>query len=177
VNVTVVTPSGKFSEGQFNYVPAPVVKSAGHASGPTTGGTSVTIAGSNLANAIAVYFGSNLASITSDSAIRIVVTSPAASAGTIYVTVVTAGGASVSYTNSSATSFTYVATSAQPIVVLSPKSASSEACGSVFAAPLDSPRASGGTAPQATDAALESLTDQWGGPFCSSRRRARLRRS
>jgi len=86
---------------------APVVMSVSPASGPATGGTSVTITGTGLANATGVYFGSVGATIITDLATQIVVTSPAG-AGTVNVTVVTAGGTS---TTSSADSFTYNATS------------------------------------------------------------------
>ena len=79
----------------FNITAAPpAVSGIIPASGPTTGGTSVTITGTNLANATAVDFGSTAATITSDSATQIVATSPVEPAGTVDVTVVAAGGTS-----------------------------------------------------------------------------------
>jgi autotransporter-associated beta strand protein len=86
--------------------PAPAVSAVSPTSGPLPGGTSVTITGTNLANAIAVDFGSTPGSITSDTATQIVATSPAGAAGTVDVAAVTAGGTS---TNSPADQFTYVA--------------------------------------------------------------------
>src|SRR5450631_3805837 len=75
-------------------------------SGPSAGGTSVTINGANLSSASAVKFGATPGIITADSAISITATSPAESAGTVDVTVTTPGGASAT---SSADKFTYVA--------------------------------------------------------------------
>ena len=74
--------------------------------GPTTGGTSVTITGTNLAGATFVKFGDNSAPITANTATSITTTSPAGSPGTVDITVVTAGGTSAT---SSADQFTYVA--------------------------------------------------------------------
>ncbi len=59
-------------------------------SGPTGGGTSVTITGTNLDGASAVDFGSNAATITADSATSITATSPAGT-GTVDVTVTRPG--------------------------------------------------------------------------------------
>ena len=110
VNVTVVTAGGTSatsSKDQFTYfVPAPTVTGVSPTVGPVTGGTSVTITGTNLANATGVKFGSAAATtITSDTATQIVATSPAEAAGTVNVTVVTAGGTSATL---SADQFSYV---------------------------------------------------------------------
>ncbi len=61
--------------------------------GSVSGGTTVTITGVNLANATAVYFGSTLATITSNTPTSITVTNPANN-GVERVVVVTAGGTS-----------------------------------------------------------------------------------
>ena len=60
----------------YSYLPVPAVSGLSPSSGPTTGGTSVTISGSGLAGAIAVAFGTTAATITSDSAGQIVATAP-----------------------------------------------------------------------------------------------------
>jgi hypothetical protein len=74
--------------------PQPSVSSVSPSSGPSGGGTSVTISGTNLAGATAVDFGpGNDASITSDSATQITATAPAGR-GTVDVTVTTANGTS-----------------------------------------------------------------------------------
>jgi hypothetical protein len=92
VNVTVTTTGGTASS-PFTYVAVPIVTGVSPTTGPSSGGTSVTITGSNLANAIAVDFGSTPVTIVDDSATQIVVTSPAVGgSGAVGVTVITAGG-------------------------------------------------------------------------------------
>lgn len=83
---------------QFTYVAAPTIKSITPASGSTTVGTPVTIAGTGFSGATAVDFGAtgippsrftvNLAGT------QITVTSPAEPVGTVNVTVTTVGGTS-----------------------------------------------------------------------------------
>ena len=98
VDVTVVTANGTSATrtaDQYTYVRAPTVTKISATSGPTTGGTSVTIAGANLANTTAVMFGKvAVTTFTSDAANEIVVASPAGAAGKVDVRVVTAGGTS-----------------------------------------------------------------------------------
>ena len=65
VDVTVTTPNGTSAHNapsdQFTYnAPAlPTVTGVSPASGPTAGGTSVTVSGTNLTGATAVHFGTN----------------------------------------------------------------------------------------------------------------------
>ena len=98
VDVTVLTAGGTSATStsdQFTYVSAPSVSGVSPSSGSTAGGTSVTITGTNLQNASAVDFGTAaVSSFTSDTAGQIVLNSPAYAAGTVDVTVVTAGGTS-----------------------------------------------------------------------------------
>ena len=78
---------------------APVVTSISPPSGPLAGGTQVTISGTNLANATLVDFGKavvNSTNFISDSAIQIVLDSPAGKVGTVNVAVTTAGGTAMS---------------------------------------------------------------------------------
>ncbi len=83
----------------------PSVSAVTPSAGPIAGGTTVTITGSALANATAVDFGTIEATIVSDTSTTIVVTSPAVTAaGSVKVTVTTAGGKSAT---SSADEFTY----------------------------------------------------------------------
>ncbi|MHB1891663.1 MAG: IPT/TIG domain-containing protein, partial [Acidimicrobiales bacterium] len=85
----------------------PVVTGISPSSGPTSGGTVVTITGTNLDGATVVDFGPNEASnITVVSSTEIQVTAPPGSAGTVDITVVTPGGTSSA---SSADRYTYVA--------------------------------------------------------------------
>lgn len=110
VDITVTTTFGTSATSasdQFTYTAAPTVTSVSPASGSVSGGGSVTISGANLSSAIAVKFGSTAAaSITSNSATQIVVPAPAGSAGTVDITVTTAGGTSVT---SASDRYTYVA--------------------------------------------------------------------
>lgn len=83
----------------------PTVTSVGPAQGPAGGGTSVTIAGSNLNTATAVKFGSSAAAFNINSPSSITATSPAG-AGTVDVTVTTSGGTSAT---GAGDHFTYIA--------------------------------------------------------------------
>src|SRR5246500_89710 len=121
VDVTVTTPSGTSATStadQFTYVPAPAlaptVTNINPNTGPTSGGSSVTITGTNFSSAAAVRFGSNAAaSFTVNSATQITATSPAG-IGTVDVTVTTPSGTSAT---STADQFTYVpAPAAAPTV-------------------------------------------------------------
>lgn len=108
VDVTVTTAGGisaTSAADQFTYVAAPAVTSVSPASGPSTGGTSVTITGTGLSGATAVTFGGTPATgFTVNSATQITATSPAGAAGTVDIRVTTAGGTSVT---SAADQFTY----------------------------------------------------------------------
>lgn len=84
----------------------PTVTGVSPSSGPTTGGTSVTISGTNFTDATAVTFGGNpAASFTVNSATSITATAPAG-AGTVNVTV---GNFARTSTTSAADQFTYTA--------------------------------------------------------------------
>ena len=110
VDVTVTTASGTSATSvadQFTYIPAPTITSINTTSGPTAGGTTVIITGTNLSSATGVKFGTNSATgLTANTATSITVTAPAGSAGTVDVTLTTAGGTSAT---SAADQFTYVA--------------------------------------------------------------------
>ena len=83
----------------------PTVTSVSPSSGPSAGGTSVSITGSNFTGATAVHFGSSAASgVIVNSATSITATAPAHAAGAVDVTVTTPSGTS---TTSSADLFTY----------------------------------------------------------------------
>ena len=86
--------------------PAPTVAGISPSTGPLAGGTMVTITGTNLLDATAVYFGNKLVPIVNPTATQIVVASPEGVAGTVDITVVTAGGRSAT---SAADRFTYQA--------------------------------------------------------------------
>ena len=89
------------------FVPPPRVTSVSVTSGPAAGGTSVTVAGTGFTGATAVTFGAiPAASFTVNGDTSITVISPVASAGTVDVTVTTAGGTS---STSSTDQFTFIA--------------------------------------------------------------------
>jgi hypothetical protein len=85
-------------------VPAPTITSISPSSGTTAGGTSVTITGTNLSDSTSVTFGGTVATVVSSSSTQITVTTPAKSAGSAAVVVITAGGSVTSASN-----YTYVA--------------------------------------------------------------------
>ena len=118
--MTVTTAGGTSATGtadKFTYTAAaPTVTSLSPTTGSTAGGTTVTITGTNLANATAVTFGEvAVTTFQSDTATQIVLTAPAGAAGAVDVTVATASGTSAT---SSADRFTYVAASSVSMVGL-----------------------------------------------------------
>lgn len=95
--------SGEFA---FNaeILPAPTIGSLGATSGPTAGGTSVTITGTDFSEVEGVSFGTVAASYTVDSESQITAVSPPGAAGSVPVVVTTVAGSA-----SSAQTFGYVA--------------------------------------------------------------------
>jgi len=110
IDVTVTTPGGTSatsSADAYTYAAKPTVTSVSPNSGSTSGGTVVTITGTNFTGTTGVNFGSTAATnITVVSATSITATSPAGAVGAIDVTVATAGGTSAT---STADQFTYIA--------------------------------------------------------------------
>ena len=104
------TYSAPVPQATTTITPAPTVTGVDPNTGTPAGGTSVVITGSDLANASAVEFGSIPASVTSDSATSITVTSPPGT-GTVDVTVTTPDGTSAI---SSADQFSYALSAPPP---------------------------------------------------------------
>jgi hypothetical protein len=110
VDITVTTYTGTSATSSsdhftYNAASAPSVTGVTPGSGPSSGGTTVVITGSNFTGATAVNFGSvAAASFTVNSDTSITAVAPAEAAATIDVTVVTYGGTS---STSSADHFTY----------------------------------------------------------------------
>jgi hypothetical protein len=98
VDVTVVTSSAGTSAvnppgDQFSYVGGPTIQSVSPRIGSETGGTKVTISGTDLAGATGVNFGSDPAvTFTVDSNFAVSATSPAEAAGKVDITVTTTDG-------------------------------------------------------------------------------------
>jgi large repetitive protein len=112
------TSNNAFVQLAPTFNPAPIVTGISTTVGPASGGTSITISGYGLTGATAVAFGgAAAASFTVNGDTSVTAVSPSTSAGTVDVTVTTAGGVSAT---SSADQFTFVP---QPTVTgLSPSS-------------------------------------------------------
>ena len=119
----MTTPAGTSATSaadQFTYVTAaaPVVTGLSPTSGPTAGGTLVTITGTGFTGATAVDFGTTAATnVTVVSDTSITADSPAGTAGTVDVTVTTPAGISAT---SPADQFTYQVVAAPTVTGLSP---------------------------------------------------------
>ena len=96
-NVTLSAVGETSAAKTFTYlekpVPAPVLNSLSPNNGSSAGGTSITLNGENLTDALSVNFGGQDVSFTQDSGTQISVVSPAGK-GSADVTVTTAGGVS-----------------------------------------------------------------------------------
>jgi hypothetical protein len=107
VDVTVTTVGGTSANtaaDDYTCVVAPTVTGLSPNKGPLAAGNSVTITGFNLANAAQVKFGASTATIVENTATQIKVTAPAGAAGTVNVSVITAGGTSA---NNPSDDYTY----------------------------------------------------------------------
>ncbi|WP_312218793.1 IPT/TIG domain-containing protein, partial [Brevundimonas sp.] len=107
-NIRVTTaggPSAWSIGGRYTYIPAPTVTSISPAAGPTTGGATVQITGTNFTDVKGVSFGGTAASSYTISESSIWATAPAGT-GTVDIRVTTAGGTSAV---SAADQYTYVA--------------------------------------------------------------------
>ena len=121
VPVRVKTKAGRSKlsrKARFTYVgatvPAPVVTALTPASGPTAGGTTVQITGTNLTAATAVSFGGTAATtFTVESDTSISATTPAHALGLVAVSVTTPAGTSMV-----PGLFTYLPLPPTPLVVL-----------------------------------------------------------
>ncbi|MGA9673360.1 MAG: IPT/TIG domain-containing protein [Terracidiphilus sp.] len=104
VSVSVNGQSGSLAGG-FTYIVEPTVSSVSPSTGPTAGGTSVTITGTNFATGATVTFGSAAAAnVVVVSSTSITATTPAGTVGAVTVTVTLNGQG-----GSLASGFTYVA--------------------------------------------------------------------
>ncbi|GAC1658626.1 MAG: hypothetical protein NVS9B1_18930 [Candidatus Dormibacteraceae bacterium] len=119
----VTRPQGPACDiGAFEAAPRPAVISINPASGPTAGGTTVVITGSNFTGATAVSFGTAVAtSFVVNSATQVTAVSPPGPAGQVHVTITTSAGPSAATV---ADVFTYVAPAPSPTPTPSPSPAS-----------------------------------------------------
>lgn len=103
VLVNVTTAGGVSANLNYTYYDAPTISSLTPTSGPTVGGTSVTITGTDLASTQSVTFGGVACSFGVINSATIAVITPAGSAGTVDVVVTSAGGSATAVD-----AFTYV---------------------------------------------------------------------
>ncbi|MGC5008472.1 IPT/TIG domain-containing protein [Streptomyces sp. NBC_00353] len=96
--ITVITPGGTGGGVAFQYVALPTLTDLSPDQGPPTGGTTVTLTGTNLGDVTAVRFGTTAAAFTTVSATQITATAPTGSAGAVQVTVTSPGGTSAGLT-------------------------------------------------------------------------------
>ncbi|WP_030059794.1 IPT/TIG domain-containing protein [Streptomyces novaecaesareae] len=94
VTVTVTTSAGTSNSVTYTYLGAPVITSLTPNQGPTSGGNTVTISGTNLSGVTSVLFGTHTAALTANTASQITVTAPAGAAQSVNVTVTTGVGTS-----------------------------------------------------------------------------------
>lgn len=85
-------PDGRTFVDAFEFVDIPTVTSVAPESGPATGGTVVTITGTNLIHTTSVLFGSTAVTPTSTTATSVTVTAPSHDSGFVDITVQTPGG-------------------------------------------------------------------------------------
>ena len=109
VDITVTTPNGTSAlstADKFTYESASTVTAIKPSAGPTLGGTSVILSGTNFIGASAVNFGTTpAASFLVNSATQITAVAPAESVGQVDITVTTPSGTSAT---SSVDRFTFV---------------------------------------------------------------------
>ncbi|WP_035838684.1 IPT/TIG domain-containing protein [Kitasatospora azatica] len=104
VPVTVVTAGGTNNGLSYTYEDAPTVNTISPSSGSTSGGTAVTITGTNLATTQSVTFDGTSAAFSVINSTTLSVATPPGTAGAVDVVVTTTGG-SATMTGG----FTYVA--------------------------------------------------------------------
>ncbi|MBV9025545.1 MAG: IPT/TIG domain-containing protein [Streptomycetaceae bacterium] len=92
VDVTVTTAGGTNDGLTYTYVAAPTVASLSPTSGPTSGGTTVTITGTGLTTTQSVTFGGATASFGVINDTTVTAVTPPGAAGAVDVTVTTTGG-------------------------------------------------------------------------------------
>jgi fibronectin type 3 domain-containing protein len=102
VDVTVVTALGRSAltaADHYTFLSRPVVTSVSPNSGPTAGGTAVTISGQNLTGATKVLFGKYAAtSVVVNADGTLTAWAPAEAAGTVNILVISPGGTSAATT-------------------------------------------------------------------------------
>ena len=92
VGITVTTAGGSSNGLSYTYVDAPTVSSLSPTEGPTSGGTAVTVTGTDLATTQSVTVGGSTAPFTVVNSSEVSIVTPPGSAGAADVVVTTSGG-------------------------------------------------------------------------------------
>jgi len=92
VDVSVTTTGGISSQLNYTYVDAPTITTITPSSGPTDGGTAVTITGTDLTYTTNVTFDGVTASFIVSNSTTVTAITPAGTAGAVDVVVTTTGG-------------------------------------------------------------------------------------
>ncbi|WP_439679729.1 IPT/TIG domain-containing protein [Embleya sp. MST-111070] len=133
VDITVSGPGGTSATSaadRYTYLPAPTVTAVSPNSGPDTGGTAVTVTGTDLAGATGITFGPGRpATAVTCTATTCTATAPPGPAGQVDVRVTTAGGTSATVP---ADRYTYIASAADVSVALQ-----ANGVGGLFGAHID----------------------------------------
>jgi hypothetical protein len=111
----VGTPEGLAAFSANSSWPAPTVTGVSPAGGPTGGGTTVTITGTNLGEAIEVRFGNLKGTIVDDEEGSITVEAPGHEAGLVDIRVISPHGISSAIT--AADHFTYAEPAEEPLTI------------------------------------------------------------
>jgi hypothetical protein len=163
-DIRVVTAGGESpntAADDYTCVAAPAVTSISPVKGPTAGGTVVTITGTNLAGPTGVKFGTTAATaVTEVSPTQVKATAPAGSAGSVDVTVTTAGGTSAT---GAGDKFTFVAPFALTVTKAGAGSGLVTCDGGACAASYNE----GTKVTLAAAAASDSTFSGWSGGGCS----------
>ncbi|MGW2694961.1 IPT/TIG domain-containing protein [Streptomyces sp. NPDC001296] len=104
VSVSVTTAGGTNNGLSYTYVDVPTITTVSPSSGSTSGGTAVTITGTNFTSTTSVTFGGTAAPFTVTSATTINAFTPSGTAGAVDVVVTNPAGAATAVAG-----FTYVA--------------------------------------------------------------------
>ncbi|GGL35961.1 hypothetical protein GCM10011588_58490 [Nocardia jinanensis] len=104
VGVTVTTAGGTSNGLSYTYVDAPTLGTPSPASGPASGGTAVTIPGTDLTTTESVTFDGVLAPFNALSDTTLVAVTPPGTVGAVDIEVTTGGGSATAVG-----AFTYVA--------------------------------------------------------------------
>ncbi|MCC9311967.1 IPT/TIG domain-containing protein [Kitasatospora sp. RB6PN24] len=105
VSVSVTTAGGTNNGLTYTYVDAPTITSVVPNSGPISGGTPVTLTGTNLTSTQSVTVGGTLAPFVVVSATELAIVTPPGTAGAADIVVTTTGGSSTAVG-----AFTYIGT-------------------------------------------------------------------